>query len=124
MSSNGKVPLNSRKIDAMKPGSAIMSDTGENHGLRVSCGNGGTKTFFYRYTSPVSGKLAQVKIGHFPLTSLAEARLKLQELKVVRKSGCCPAIEVREEKKQEIAIQQNRAESMTVKQLVELYLTG
>jgi len=122
MSSNGKVPLNSRKIEAMKPGSAIMSDTSENRGLRVSCGNGGTKTFFYRYTSPISGKLVQVKIGHFPLTSLAEARLKLQELKVARKSGRCPAIEAREEKKQEVEERENRESALTVKQLVELYL--
>lgn len=34
MSLNGKVPLNSRKITAMKPDSAVMFDTGENRGLQ------------------------------------------------------------------------------------------
>lgn len=48
-----------------------IADTGENRSLRVTCGRGGTKTFFYRYTSPVTGKLVQVKIGHFPQVSLA-----------------------------------------------------
>jgi len=50
MAANDKVPLNSRKIAAMKRGKAILADTGENRGLRVTCGNVGTKTFFCRYT--------------------------------------------------------------------------
>ncbi|WP_179943818.1 RING finger protein [Dickeya poaceiphila] len=28
------------------------------------------KPFFHRYTNPVTGKLAQVKIGNFPQTSM------------------------------------------------------
>lgn len=123
MSANEKVPLNSRKISAMKPGKTILADVGENRGLRVTCGNAGTKTFFYRYTSPVNGKLVQVKIGNFPSTSLAEARLQLQELKELRKSGRCPATELKEEKQKEADAQQKRADILTVKQLVELYLT-
>ena len=35
----------------------------------------GVKTFFYRYTSPITSKLVQVKIGKFPETSLAETAL-------------------------------------------------
>ena len=123
MTANEKVPLNSRKISAMKPGKAILADVGENRGLRVTCGNAGTKTFFYRYTSPVSNKLVQVKIGNFPTTSLAEARLQLQELKELRKSGRCPATELKEEKQKEADEQQKKADILTVKQLVELYLT-
>lgn len=123
MSVNEKVPLNSRKIAAMKPSKAILADVGENRGLRLTCGNAGTKTFFYRYTSPVSNKLVQVKIGNFPTTSLAEARLQLQELKELRKSGRCPATELKEEKQKEADAQQRKADIFTVKQLVELYLT-
>lgn len=44
----------------MKPGDKDKADIGENRGLRVSCGATGVKSFFYRYTSPVTGKLAQV----------------------------------------------------------------
>ena len=44
----------------MKPGDKIKVDTGEKTGLRVKCGVTGVKIFFYRYTSPVTSKLAQV----------------------------------------------------------------
>nr|WP_236127749.1 integrase arm-type DNA-binding domain-containing protein [Cedecea colo] len=56
------------------------------------------KTFFYRYTSPVSNKLSQVKIGSFPQTSLAMARMKLQVLKLIRSEGRCPASGLKDEK--------------------------
>lgn len=73
----------------MKSGDKIKADTGENIGLRVKCGATGVKTFSYRYPSPITAKLVQVKIGSFPETSLAEARLKLQELKQIRRQGRC-----------------------------------
>ena len=84
------------------------------------------KTFFYRYTSPVTSKLVQVKIGHFPETSQAEARLKRQELKRLRRQGRCPAAEARKQKQQEREQKQERLEAekrFTVEDLVELYLT-
>ncbi|MEQ4674565.1 hypothetical protein ABN063_08355 [Providencia vermicola] len=63
----------------MKPNSRDRSDTGENTGLRVFRGATGIKIFFYRYSSPVTHKLVQLKISNFPQTSLSEARVKLQE---------------------------------------------
>ncbi len=36
-----KKPLSSRAIEAMKPGELVMTDSGENRGLRVICGNAG-----------------------------------------------------------------------------------
>lgn len=57
----------------MKPNSKDRSDTGENTDLRVT----GIKIFFYRYSSPVTHKLVQLKIGNFPQTSLSEVRVKL-----------------------------------------------
>ncbi len=121
-------PLSSRTVEVMKPGDKIKADTGENSGLRVKCGATGVKTFFYRYTSPVTSKLVQVKIGHFPETSLAEARLKLQELKQLRRQGRCPATEAREQKQREREQKQEQErqeaeERFTVEDLVELYLT-
>jgi len=116
-------PLSSRAIETMKPGDKIKADTGENAGLRVKCGTKGTKTFFYRYTSPLTGKLVQVKIGNYPVLKLAEARAKLRELKAARKSGRCPATELKAEKRvhqlQILAV----PEEFTVTDLVELYLT-
>lgn len=117
-------PLSSRSIETMKPGDSDKADTGENRGLRVSCGKTGTKSFFYRYTSPATGKLIQVKIGNFPQISLAAARLKLNELKLLRQEGRCPATELKQEKQQRAKeVEQTKITELTVQGLVELYLT-
>ena len=77
------------------------------------------------YSSPLTGKLAQVKIGNFPLTSLVTARLKLNELKLLRQEGRCPATELKQEKHQRaIEAEQVEDPELTVQGLVELYLTG
>lgn len=120
-------PLSSRTVEVMKPGDKIKADTGENTGLRVRCNVSGVKTFFYRYTSPVTSKLVQIIIGYHPETSLAEARLKLQELKQIRREGRCPATEAREQQELKLEREQARVEPVeklfTVADLVELYLT-
>lgn len=103
----------------MKPMDKYKADVGENRGLRVACGATGLKTFFYRYISPVTGKLTQVKIGNFPQTTLAVARVKLHELKKIRNDGRCPAFETRTEKKKVV---KTIAQGLTVRELVELYL--
>ncbi len=113
----------------MKPGDKVKSDSGENAGLRVKCEAGGTKTFFYRYRSPETGNLVQVKIGNYPSTSLAEARLQLQELKVLRKSGVCPKAQKQRDRQQqklqqEALVREKEIKSFTVTDLVELYLSG
>jgi len=120
-----KKPLSSLTIKALKPGQKDLSDTGENAGLRIHCGATGTKTYFYRYTSPVTKKLMQLKIGNYPLKTLAGARLKLQELKVIRKSGRCPATEIATQKQEKEAAQAKQAHEtdFTVQEMVELYLT-
>ncbi len=119
--------LSSRTVEVMKSGDKDKADTGENAGLRVTCGATGVKTFFYRYTSPVTAKLAQVKIGNYPEVSLAEARLRLQELKQIRRQGRCPRTEAIEQEKQEKVQEKEAAEqaaqSFTVEDLIELYLT-
>jgi len=73
-------PLSSKAIETIKSTYKNKTDTCESWGLRVTCGASSIKTFFYRYTNPVSNKLSQVKIGYFPQTSLVMASLKLQEL--------------------------------------------
>lgn len=118
-----KKPLSSRKIEAMKPGEPIMSDAGENRGLRIICGNAGTKTFFYRYISPLTKKLTQVKLGNFPLLSLAQARLDLQELKIIRGDGRCPATELKKKKEEDAAFQKKVSAEVTVKDIIDSYLT-
>ncbi len=127
--SQGNRPLTSKTVEAMRPGSPDRSDIGEYRGLRVSCGKGGTKTFFYRYKSPESGKLLQVKIGNFPDVSLADARHQLLALKALRQAGVCPVAE--QKRKAEAAhaehLKESEAEAtkvFTLADLVELYLQG
>lgn len=117
-------PLSFKAVEMMKPGDKDKADIGENRGLRVSCGATGVKSFFYRYTSPLTGKLAQIKIGNFPQTSLAAARLKLHELKLLRQEGRCPATELKQDKLQcAIEAEQAKIPELTIQGLVELYLT-
>ncbi len=127
-------PLSARAIETMKAGDKPKADTGENTGLRVSCGSGGTRAFIYRYRSPElldkSGnpKLVQMKLGNYPSMTLAEARVELQKLKALRKTGVCPKSKQEREKQALLALRQaqQREEEIaafTVKDLVELYLT-
>ncbi|CFB68109.1 tyrosine-type recombinase/integrase [Yersinia enterocolitica] len=117
-------PLSSKAIEMMKASDHDKADVGENRGLRVSCGKTAVKSFFYRYTSPLTGKLVQIKIGNFPQTTLAVARTKLHELKQIRQDGRCPATEL----KQQQLLKAEEAERetvpvLTIKGLVELYLS-
>jgi len=114
--------LSSAVINSMKPNDKDLADVGENRGLRVTCANAGTKSFFYRYTSPVTSKLTQIQIGRFPSTSLAEARVKLKELKDIRRAKRCPALELKQAKQEELEKNKKLSAKMTVKDVVDLYL--
>lgn len=120
MAGKDNKPLSTMALKAMKPGDKPLADVGENRGLRVMCGNGGTKTFIYRYKSPVTKGTCQIVLGHFPTTSLASARLDLQSMKSIRKEGRCPATEQRAAKQE--AVKDSVVQSMTIKRLVDLYL--
>lgn len=91
-------PLSSKATEMMKPMDKNKADTVENRSLRVTCGASGIKTFFYRYTSPATNKLSQVKIGSFPQTLVAMAGMKLQELILIRSEERGLATELKEEK--------------------------
>ncbi|WP_145564700.1 Arm DNA-binding domain-containing protein [Yersinia aldovae] len=106
----------------MKPGDKDNADTGENRGLRLTCDATGVKTFFYRYTSPLTHKLTQIKIGHFPNVTLAQARSKLQDLKQIKNEGHCPAIKAEKQQKHQVELAAQQT-AFTVRVLVELYLT-
>lgn len=120
--------LSAKAVEGMKPGDKVKADIEENSGLRVNCGKGGTKTFFYRYRSPEVESLVQIKIGNFPDISLSEARVELQKLKAMRRQGICPKAEsIRNKNKlaqiKEQELIQQEENSFSVEELVELYLT-
>lgn len=121
-----KVALSARAIDKMKTGDAVKSDIGEYSGLRVVCGKTGLKSFVYRYRSPIDNSLKKITLGNYPNMSLAEARIALQRLKLLRSQGVCPVTE----KKAEKLVIKNKKENLsetnkivTVKDVVDLYLT-
>jgi len=121
-------PLSARAVETMRPGDADKTDVGENTGLRVTCGSTGVRAFIYRYKSPETGKLTQVKLGNYPAMTLTEARMKLAELKALRASGVCPKAERtrlrrRAEEEERERERQEQAERFTVADLVELYLS-
>ncbi len=122
-------PLSTLTINAMKPKCKDLSDTGENSGLRISCGATGNKAFYYRYRNPFNkAKTISMTFGHYPAMGLADARKAFQELKSIRKAGRCPKTErdnlVEIEKVQiDEQARQKQTDSFTVTELVEFYLT-
>ncbi|MFT6905692.1 MAG: integrase [Oleiphilaceae bacterium] len=123
-------PLSTLAIKAMKPGSKDLSDTGENTGLRVSCGTTGTKAFYYRYRNPFDkAKTVSLTFGHFPIMALADARIEFQKLKAIRKAKRCPKTERDALKKfeEDVSIQQEQLdeqESFTIVKMIDLYLSN
>lgn len=122
-----KVALSARAIDKMKIGDSDKSDIGEYSGLRVTCGKTGLKSFVYRYRSPLDNSLKKITLGSYPHMSLAEARIELQRLKLLRSQGVCPATQRKEEK---LASKKNKEDStaviikaLTLKDVIDLYLT-
>lgn len=90
-----KVALSARAIEKMKP-ETFKADIGENEGLRVVKGKTGLTSFIYRYRSPIDNSQKKMKIGTFPEMSLADARVELHKLKVIRRSGICPSAQAKE----------------------------
>lgn len=122
-----KVALSARAIDKMKIGDPDKSDIGEYNGLRVTCGKTGLKSFVYRYRSPIDNSLKKITLGNYPHMSLAEARIELQRLKLLRSQGVCPATQRKEEK---LTLKKNKEDStaitiktLTLKDVIDLYLT-
>ncbi len=126
ISNKKKVALSARAIDKMKIGDSDKSDIGEYTGLRVICGKTGLKSFVYRYRSPIDNSLKKITLGNYPHMSLAEARIELQRLKLLRTQSICPASERKEEKlasKQKKKDSANVIKALTLKDVVDLYLT-
>ncbi|MCM1958199.1 tyrosine-type recombinase/integrase [Acinetobacter modestus] len=121
-----KVALSARAIDKMKAGDADKSDIGEYTGLRVVCGKTGIKSFVYRYRSPLDNSLKKITLGNYPNMSLAEARIELQKLKLLRSQGICPVSQRKDEKAQNKQKKEEPAaqiKTLTLKDVVDLYLT-
>lgn len=117
-----KIALSARAIEKMKAGDKDKTDVGEYSGLRVGCGKTGVKSFKYRYRSPIDNSLKTITLGHYPALSLAEARVELQKLKLLRAQGVCPITQRKNSKVEEKIRQVVAAEVLSVKNVVDLYL--
>lgn len=102
----------------MAPGSHIVID--DCPGLRLVASIK-SKTWIYRYRSPIDQKLRQIKIGRWPAVSEREACNQWQQLVDQRQSGCDPVLD-RKLKRAELATASPAG--YTVADLVEDYATG
>ena len=121
-------PLSVRAIESMRPGDKPKTDAGETLGLRVSCAESGVRTFIYRYRSPETGKLVQLKLGHYPGLKLAEARMQVVRMKELQRAGVCPKArqerDLAAKREEEKRVQREQeAAAFSVADLIELYLT-
>lgn len=112
-----------REIRNLKSGERLV-DQGDSSGLRIEKSTKGIISFFYRYRHPVSNQIKQIKLGVYPELSLAQARVKLLELKAKRASGIDPRSFIEERKRQaEKKFVESSKSVFTIEDMVELYLT-
>ncbi|MEO3714042.1 tyrosine-type recombinase/integrase [Roseateles flavus] len=89
-------------------------------GLRLEA-TGSTRTWAYRYKSPINGLMKQLKLGAWPEMGLAQAFAAWGDAKAVRDAGRCPASEKRLARATEKA-PEKAEQVLTVKRLLYAYI--
>jgi hypothetical protein len=118
--------FDARAAKLLQPGNHLMVQ--DHPGLRLQATES-TRTWVYRYKSPVDGKMRQVKLGAWPAMSLAAAIVRWEELKVERDAGVDLAAQRRGDRKaqQELVRSEKeaaRAAKFTVADACGKYLEG
>ena len=90
-------------------------------GLRLEASDS-RRTWTYRYKSPISGGMKQVRIGHWPAVSPARAEAEWEQLREQRDGGRCPASERREERARAAAAPVAEEGAYLVRDLVRDYV--
>lgn len=80
------------------------------------------RTWTYRYKSPITSGMKQVRIGHWPAVSAARAEADWERLREFRDVGRCPATERREERARAAAAPKIEARAYLVRDLVHDYI--
>ena len=80
--------FDARAAKQLQPGSHIVVDGCMGLRLEVSATS---KSWIYRYKSPVNGRMRQIKLGQWPAMAASAAAAKWQELKALRDAGADPA---------------------------------
>jgi integrase len=118
--------FDARTAKLLAPGSHITIDGFP--GLRLNA-TSSSRTWLYRYKSPVDGRMRQVKLGAWPAMSPAAAIVEWERLREIRDGGGDPAAEKRAgraevRKAAELDRVAKHAAAFTVRKACDLYWTG
>lgn len=113
--------FDARTAKSLKPGEHLTIDGYP--GLRLKASQT-TRTWIYRYKSPVDEKMRQVKIGRWPAMSMPAAIVAWEELRTKRDAGTDLSMAAKGERKQEAMARATpkRGEVRTVGQVCAYYL--
>jgi hypothetical protein len=113
--------FDARSAKSLKAGEHVVIDGCL--GLRLVASNS-SKSWIYRFKSPIDDRMRQVKIGEWPAMPLSAAVAEWEGLRKVRESGVDPSLERkgrRAQKKEAETVA--KSGGYTVGKLVEEYLS-
>lgn len=118
--------FDARTAKLLAPGAHITIDGCP--GLRLKATES-TRTWIYRYKSPIDNRMRQVKIGEWPALSPAKAIAEWEGLRDLRDSGKDPAADKRQARVEAAAAAEQvralrRNAVMTVRKVCEIYQLG
>lgn len=111
--------FDARAAKLLQPGEHIIVDGCQ--GLRLTA-TASTRTWTYRFRSPVDGQIRQLAIGRWPALSLAAAVVAWEGLRQQRDAGVDPVQEKRQAA--EVQASAKKVRGYTVRMLVDEYLAG
>lgn len=113
--------FDAKKAKALAPGEAIIVDDAP--GLRLKATES-TKTWTYRFKSPVTGGMRQVALGQWPSMTYAQALGAWSDARDLRATGVDLADRKREKRAQKQVAQEKRVKDSryTVRKLIDEYL--
>lgn len=108
-------PINDRGVASLeaKPGKQYTVANLGVSGLSISVSHGGTKTFYFRYSAPISGKRSRIKIGTYPEWSLAKAREEARALRV--------SVDRQNDPRQELMAKKRKATTRNIKTVGDIW---
>jgi integrase len=120
------IRFDAREARALKPGEHIVF--AEAPGLRLQASET-RRAWIYRYKSPVSGGMRQVKVGEWPAMSAAAAVVQWEQLRLQRDAGEDVAAVRREVRQAAVQRQlerrqERRAGTLTVRNVLMDYIEG
>lgn len=115
--------FDARKIKSLQPDEYIT--VSEYPGLRIRATET-TRTWMYRYKSPIDGRMRQIKIGAWPSMSVHAAIADWEKLRQLRESGRDPALEAKNNRESAASISSRspRVGRYTVSEVASDWLEG